>query len=393
VSVYQPKNSPHWHYDFQYKGHRIYGSTGKTTRAEAKKVEKAFRDEAIRAVATGEINRPKVEIPSLDVAAAEWWDYKGSRLAQGGGLEARLEQAVRLVGKNKPVNEITTSDIAAAIQKRRGILTQGKRPIKNATANRDIIDTVRPLIRRQKKLLNDGSGPPVFFPEIDWTEVRLAEPKPKPRDFTALEIGDFRAALPAHWHDFVHIQARYGLRLAEMFFATSDVQPAERRLLLRERKGDDDHTLPLTQEDAAMLAARAGRARAASLKTVWFRQLKSGKLKALTYNGAKQALRTAMRASGLHESKGAKGSHDLRHHAAMTALRASKSLRGTQRLLGHADIKSTLVYAHAMEDDVRDIVELVSRNSPEAPAKNTGREDEGSGAKPLSDNNKDGTIG
>lgn len=364
MSVYQPKNSTFWHYDFQYKGHRLHGSTGKTTRAEAKKVEKLYRDEAIRSVATGEINRPKVDIPSLDVAAAEWWDYKGATLASADTLEPRIELAVRLVGKLKPINEITTSDIAKAIQKRRGILTRG-RPIKDATANRDIIDTLRPIIRRQQKLLNDGSGPQVFFPVIDWAEVRLAEPKPKPRDFTPAEIGDFQSALADHWQDFVHIEKRYGLRLAEMFFKPTDVEPEACRLLLRDRKGDDDHYVPLAPADAAMLAARAGRAKAAKLDTVWFRQLKSGKLKALTYNAAKWALRRAMRASGLHASKGAKGSHDLRHHAAMTALRASKSLRGVQRLLGHADIKSTLVYAHAMEEDVREIVELVSRNSPE----------------------------
>lgn len=364
MSVYQPKNSTFWHYDFQYKGHRFHGSTGKTTHTDAKKVEKQYRDDAIRSVATGEINRPKVDVPSLDVAAAEWWDYKGAGLKSAATLEARLELAVRLVGKHKPINEVTTSDIATAIQKRRGILTRN-RPIKNATANRDIIDTVRPLIRRQKKLLNDGSGPPVFFPEIDWAEVRLAEPKPKPRDFSSVEIGDFRASLADHWKDFAHIEARYGLRLAEMFFKPTDVEPEACRLLLRNRKGDDDHTVPLAPEDAAMLAARAGRAKAAKLNTVWFRQLKDGTLKALTYNAAKHAMRRAMRDSGLHASKGAKGSHDLRHHAAMTALRLSKSLRGTQRLLGHSDIKSTLVYAHAMEEDVRDIISLVSRNSPE----------------------------
>lgn len=333
-------------------------------------------------MATGEIDKPKVNVPTLDVAAAEWWDYKGEGLASANTLEARLELAVRLVGKNKPVNEITTTDIATAVQKRRGILTRG-RAIKNATANRDIIDTIRPIIRRQKKLLNDGRGPPVFFPEVDWAEVRLAEPRPKPRDFAATEIADFRASLAEHWLDFAHIQARYGFRLAEMFFAPSDVDPEAGRLLLRDRKGDDDHHMPLATDDAAMLAARAGRARAAKLSTVWFRQLKSGRLKPLTYNAAKQAMRRAMRDSGLHASKGAKGSHDLRHHAAMTALRASKSLRGTQRLLGHADIRSTLVYAHAMEDDVRAIIELVSRNSPEAPPQDASHEDVAGAPKDL----------
>jgi len=36
-----------------------------------------------------------------------------------------------------------------------------------------------------------------------------------------------------------------------------------------------------------------------------------------------------------------------------------------QKLLGHADIKSTMVYAHAIEDDVRKALVDVHRNSPE----------------------------
>jgi hypothetical protein len=35
MSVYRPKNSPHRHFDFIWKGHRLYGGTGETERKEA----------------------------------------------------------------------------------------------------------------------------------------------------------------------------------------------------------------------------------------------------------------------------------------------------------------------------------------------------------------------
>ena len=44
--------------------------------------------------------------------------------------------------------------------------------------------------------------------------------------------------------------------------------------------------------------------------------------------------------------------HDLRHTGATRTLRASKNLRAVQGMLGHADIKTTMRYAHALVDDV-----------------------------------------
>ena len=75
-----------------------------------------------------------------------------------------------------------------------------------------------------------------------------------------------------------------------------------------------------------------------------------------------------MTTSGLRASKGMKGAHDLRHHSAMTALRATGNIRMAQRLLGHADIKSTMVYAHAVEDDVRAALELVKSKNKDQPS-------------------------
>ena len=106
---------------------------------------------------------------------------------------------------------------------------------------------------------------------------------------------------------------------------------------------------------------------------MWFRQVgrpaklskRPPKLRALTYAGAKISLRRAMITTGLRASKGAKGAHGLRHHGGMKILRATGNLRTAQRLLGHASIHSTLVYAHAVEEDLRAGLAAVSRNSPE----------------------------
>jgi integrase len=379
VSVYKPKRSPYWHYDFVRQGRRFHGSTGQTTRRAAEAVEAKLR----RAEGLGELDRkPGPRIPTLDEAAQELWEFRWKHQKSAYLFEARLALAVELVGADKPVNEVTALDIAEAIRLRRGRLVfagKGKpgRVPAPATVNRDVVEAIRPILRRQRKLLNSDPATPVSFPEIDWGELTLAEPRPRARDYAGDEIEAVVAALPPWWRDFARFMARYGCRLSEMFFDLADVDVAGRRLTLRERKGDDDHVIPLLAEDAALLAARLGRARAARLGTVWFRELKGGRLVALHYGGGAQAIRRAMREAGLHAAKGAKGSHDFRHHAAMTLLRTTRNLRTTQRLLGHASLTSTLVYAHALEDDVRAGIEAVaraaasgqpaekSRNSPE----------------------------
>ena len=361
MSVYKPQKGRYWHYDFQHKGRRYYGSTGATTRSKAERVEATNRVLA----AQGKLDRPARPVPTLDEAATTWWRSK-QHLRTADELLDRVTRAVRLVGAAKPVNEVTFADVQTAIQRWRGLLTPGKapRPPAPGTVNRDMVSTLRPVLRLARELLNDGSAEAVPFPEIPWSKLRLAEPKPRARDFKADDVRRFLEAVPAHLRDFARFQARYGCRLGEMFFTLADIDLETGRVRLRDRKGGDDHTIPITADDAALLATRVGRARAAGLDTVWFRE--EGKaLVAVTYWHAQKRLGTAMTAAGLRAAQGARGSHDLRHHAGMQMLRSSGNLRTTQRLLGHASITSTLVYAHALEDDLRSALDKLSRPAPE----------------------------
>lgn len=366
MSVYKPAKGRYWHFDFQIGGRRFHGSTGQTTRRRALEVEQARR----LAAAKGEAHRP--DVPTLDQATQRWWEEKGQYLRSADDVDERLAVMVQLVGRGRLINEIGSDEVARAIQRRRGMLVRGKKVPANATVNRCIIDTLRPILRRAKRVWKVPG-----VQEIDWAELRLPEAPARARDYSDAEIEAVIAALRPWWREFAAFEARYGLRLSEMFFHPSAVDPRGQRVLIRreDRKGQGlDHVVPLLPEDAAMLAARKGRAEAAGLATVWYREGK-GRPVALTYRGALSALRQAMTDTGLREAKGARGSHDLRHHSAMRFLRATGNLRATQRLLGHKSIQSTLVYAHALEGDVRAGLVAVSRPSPE-PAEQVERKDE-----------------
>lgn len=314
---------------------------------------------------------------TLDLAAGQWWEEKGKGLKDSARLLGRIERMIAIVGPNTPINDITTKSMATAIQKRRGqaYAKSKKKKAKvylpsDSTVNRDMIDSLRPILNRARKAWG------ATLPEIDWEELRLSEPKAKPTEFAGDDLSSVLAQVRPHWHDLIHFATRYGCRLSELFFPLADLDVADHdnaRVRLRERKGGDDHIIPLLPEDAAMLAARKGRAQAANIDTVWFREMKSkvkgrsAKLRALKYNGAAIAMRRAMTRSGLREAKGMKGAHAMRHHSAMQILRGTENLRLAQALLGHADIKSTMVYAHALESDVKKGLAKLPRNSPEAP--------------------------
>lgn len=357
MSVYKPAKSPFFQYDFQIKGRRFHGSTGVETRRAAEEVERRIRRQA----ALGELD--DASQMTLDQAAARWWDEHGSTLKGGDRLEARIERAVTLIGPSTPIRDITTKVVARAIERRRG-QTRVHTKAKNArqylptdsTVNRDMIDTLRPILNRARRTWE------AKLPEIDWAALRRAEPKPRPTEFAGDDYERMLAEVRPHWHPMIDFALKYGVRLAELFFSLDDLDVGDldnARVKLRDRKGGDQHVIPLLPDDAAQLAARLGRARSAGLKTVWFREKRlpgpGGKviLKPLTYNGLQIAVRRAMTRSGLRAAKGMRGIHATRHHAAMQTLRKTGNIRVAQLLLGHADIKSTMVYAHAVEDDVR----------------------------------------
>lgn len=370
MSVYLPKNSRYWAYDFQYKGRRYHGSTGVETKRKAEEVERRIRTKA----ATGELD--DASQMTLDEAAGRWWTERGTTLKGGARLEARIERMMIVVGAGTRICDITTNHIATAIERRRGqgIVKSKAKGAKeylpsNSTVNRDMIDTLRPILNRARKAWG------ARLPEIDWEALRLKEPKPRPKELVGDELERVEAEVLPHWHDLIRFAARYGCRLSELFFSLDDLDVADinnARVRLRNRKGGDDHVIPLLPEDAAMLSARLGRARASKLETVWYRERRlpgpAGKviLKALKPSGAAIAMRRAMKRSGLKDAKGLRGIHDLRHHSGMQILRETGNLRLAQRLLGHADIKSTMVYAHAIEDDVKAGLAALSRNSPGA---------------------------
>jgi integrase len=398
MSVYKPAKSRFWQYDFQAKGHRFHGSTGVETRRKAEGVERRLREE----IAAGK--DPRDQVMTLDEAAGRWWLEVGQHLAGTVHIERRIGICLRLLGKSTPITEITTRTVSRAIETRRGETytrapdrpaADGKPawiapryPVSNATVNADIIITLRRILQRARKTWEVKD-----LPEIDWRALTLSEPAERIQYYTPVQRAAWLAECDSVTAAALQVLLTYGLRLSEVFFAPSDFDPGigqavdggdEPRLLIHKRKADVPHIVPLRRDDARDIAARAGRAKAAELDTIWFEQLPPApalakvtgrdpskiELVGLTYYGLQARLRSAARRAGID---GGRVIHGARHDAGTQILRRTKNIKVAQQLLGHKDIKSTLRYAHALEDELRAGLDSEPRNSPEAPADEAGQ--------------------
>lgn len=378
MSVYLPKTGRFFQYDFQYKGKRYTGSTGVEARRKAEEVEKRIREE----VALGRFDDDA--LMTLDQAAGRWWTEVGRGLATGkakrlssrdgaalSDVERRLEILLRLLGPETRLIDITTRKVSAAIEKRRretytkakdqpGKLAK-RYPVSNATVNADIIGMLRRIMGRAERVWEVKP-----LAKIDWKALKLREPEPEIRVYSSDQRAAWQAECDPVAAKALEFLLRYGLRLNELFFAPDAFKARDEfagpRLEINKRKRGA-MMLPLREQDGRDVAARAGRAVAAGLNTIWFEELvipaagrreEQVNLIPLTYYGLQARLRSAARRAGIDVPRII---HGARHHAGTVFLAKTGNLKLTQDLLGHADIKSTIRYAKALEADLREALE------------------------------------
>lgn len=345
-----------YHYDFtDARGNRRRGSTRVRDKAAALRVEAKERERA----ALGASPEP---IPNLEQATALWFVARVAGKRSEAETARRLEVLLRLLDPAMLITELDTPHIEAAIQARRleparsRAAKDSPRAVSNATINRDLIDhTLRPLLRYWRRVRK--------LPVVDvvWKDLRLPESPPKARERTPGELSVWREQLPEHHRPVMDFLTRYGPRLKEAFFPPEAYNPTTGRITITGRKTGDDHIITLLPEDRPDMAARAGRATRAGIRTVWFKDVR-GRVQPITPRGFQSASAKARLNAGLTEGRPA---HDFRHHAGTAAMRASGNLMVVKKLLGHRSIISSARYAHASDDDVLDALRRTIDTTPE----------------------------
>lgn len=346
MSIYKPKNSPHYHFDFQMRNRRFFGSTGCTSKRDAEKYEAIQK----RKAALGETESEDI---TVDQAFGTWWNLKGKHEGNSATVKGQIKRLSDSFGRTLAFSDISITEFDTYIAKRRA-------KVKNATVNREI-----ELVRRVAGWIGERG---YKAPKIKWGEILLPEPKERVRELSTTEEDSLFEKLPDHLKPVVEFAMLSGQRRTEVItLRWSDVDLAGGRATVS-IKGGNRHTFPLTPR---MIALIAGQPKACATVFTYLcrRTINIGAAKRVkgqrypfSNQGWARDWRKAVKDAGITDFR----FHDLRHTAGTRNLRATGNLKSVQSLMGHADIKTTARYAHVMEDDVRNMMLAAeSRNSPE----------------------------
>jgi len=170
--------------------------------------------------------------------------------------------------------------------------------------------------------------------------------------------GDRLAAL--RLHALVEVLYATGLRVSELVGLPVTVALRDDRFFMVRGKGDKERMVPLSAKARgamrAWLAVRAERSAFAESPFLFPASSDSGHLSRQVF--ARDLKGLAAR-SGIASAK--ISPHVLRHAFASHLLQNGADLRAVQQLLGHADISTTQIYTHVLEER---LVRLVNDHHP-----------------------------
>lgn len=365
MSVYKDPRSPFYSFDFQHKGHRFFGSTGCTSRKEAERFEAVERIKAKSLVKAMARSRASLQI---DDVACRLWNDQAQYDAEPKATETNLARLIDYFGKSKPLTEIDHKTAKEMVAWRRGhrVKRRGKRTkeeeqalplVSNATVNRSTTKVLQRLFTFAK------AEKATFENEPDWEALLLPEPEERVRELKIEEADALDNAMRADYGPFFDFVRASGMRLREcVTLRWSDVDFGTRQIV-RLGKGGRRVVFPITPMVREILFPLQGQHPEFCFTYVAFYGNKRlgrvrGQRYPLTYTGAKTVWQRLRTCSGLKDFR----FHDFRHDFGTKLLRDSGNLKLVQKAMNHRDIKSTLRYAHVLDEDVAAAVERLDES-------------------------------
>ncbi|TAI60724.1 site-specific integrase [Bradyrhizobium sp. Leo170] len=365
MSVYRDKRSPYYQFDFQHEGHRFHGSTKCTSRRDAEKFEAAELEKAKALVRA--TRRAKASL-AIDDVAGRLWNDSAQYDSEPKATETNLARLIEYFGKEKPLTDIDHTAAKDMVAWRRGhrVKRRGKRTkeeesalplVSNATVNRSTTKVLQRLFSFAK------AEKAVFENEPDWEALLLDEPEERVRELQDAEATAFDDAMRADYEPFFAFVRASGMRLKECVTLCWKEVNFGTKQIVRTGKGGRRVVFPITQAVREILFPLQGRHPEFVFTYVAvYGNKRLGRVRGrrypLTYNGAKTAWQRLRTISGVADFR----FHDFRHDFGTKLLRDSGNLKLVQKALNHRDIKSTLRYAHVLDEDVADAVERLAES-------------------------------
>lgn len=342
MGTYKPAKSPYYHFDFRFRGERHHGSTGCTSKRQADAFERRYRHDLV--------NPANARLPiTVDEACGLYADH-AETMGGWGSVKYLIKAIVRGLGPNRPLSTISQRELQLYVAKRRN----GR---KNASVNREI-DILRAVWRCAEKAKYEIGEMP------EWKSLYLVVQEVPPRELSLDEEDAIFEAIPADAYDVVMFALISGWRKSEVIGLRWQDVFLDRASAQTRIKGG---RVAMRALNASLVALIANQPKVGPFVFTYVcRKSRGQRRKGERYPMTVTALRTRWDdARAGAEIQGFRF-HDLRHTAATRILRATQNLATTARVLEHSNLKTTMRYAHVLDQDVRDALDAgISRNIPE----------------------------
>ncbi|MBF0326025.1 MAG: site-specific integrase [Alphaproteobacteria bacterium] len=368
MSLFRPKGSQNWYFDFTFRGVRHYGPTGVSNKTEAKGIEAAHKTRIAHEHAFG---KPKSRPPMAIKEAFGRYDAEvGQHIATTSADLQRMDVLLTLLGADTPLSDITDDTLAqlvARLRSRTVSRQKEKRLVAASTVNR-YLELYRRVWRRAAKTWKVDCGD-----EPGWSDLLLPEADERIRSLSADEEARLFKHLRPDYHAMVRFALRTGMRLGNirgLRWRDVDFDTATVSIRMKSRKpGGRHHVVPLTPDLVALLKAEIGRhftyvftyecekpRRIKGADGKPLQRLKGGRYP-FSRDGWRRAWADALAGAGIEDFR----FHDTRHTAATRIVRATGNIKVAKELLGHTSIATTSRYAHVDQADVRAALTAVSQ--------------------------------
>lgn len=354
MSVFKSKKSaPYYWYDFQISGRRFHGSTRSTNRREAEKIEARERE---RAQALVKAARHAAVSLQIDHVADRYWNERGQYHSGSDNTARDLARLVEYFGKTKLLTDISDADVAKLVATRRATpVAHHQRLVSNATVNRTTTGALRTLFAFAK---SEGVR---FEDEPQWRRHMLAKPEERVRELHADEAERIEAAMRADYEPFFAFVRATGMRQKEcVTLRWSEVNWGTRQIV-KLGKGGRRITFPITTAIREILWSLQGHHADFVFTYVATRTRdgrEMGQRYPLTLSGVKTRWRRMRKQAGVLDFR----FHDFRHDFGTRFLRRTGNLKLTMKALNHADIRTTLKYAHVLDEEIATAVEDLAQS-------------------------------
>ncbi len=349
--AFQKKGTPHYQWEYKFKGNRYRGSTGTTSKKEAELIEAQERHRIREEYHFGDGKKPTITLNEAVVRYVTETEVNHTTLYQ-------LENLVRLIG-DIPLHVVDDTAMASFVAERRGerhrsYKDRRKAPLVTpATVNREV-ELLRRVSNRAVKTWK------VQGADVDWGGHLRPEPDERVRSLTDEEESRLFELLREDYSPMISFAILSGLRLSNVLRLTwhqVDLVEGVINLKVKSKKfGGKNHVVPLTPQMSAILANEKGNNAIHVFTFLCRRGRTQGKIVRRTgerypfsIQGWKTHWRTVLKEANIKDFR----FHDLRHTFATRLLRATGNLKLVQVAMAHESVATTSKYAHVDTSDIR----------------------------------------